>query len=123
MWAGIAGAAINNNSQYEIAITVHDGVYSTDFASIIIPFKPGDAEGNNKVIEASILDMVRKFSAEHLCKFLGAKDISNERLPATNDKAQMQMLKNFLLIRGLLAWAAKRQSCPSGTGLCSNSSK
>ncbi|KAJ8522874.1 hypothetical protein ONZ45_g578 [Pleurotus djamor] len=72
MWAGIAGAAINNNSQYEIAITVHDGVYSTDFASIIIPFKPGDAEGNNKVIEASILDMVRKFSAEHLCKFLGA---------------------------------------------------
>lgn len=51
-----------------------------------------------------ILEYKPKDGMAPLCKFLGAKEISNEKLPATNDKAQMQMLKNFLLVRGLLAW-------------------
>lgn len=72
MWAGIAGTLVNNNTQYEIAVTVHDGVYSTDFASVIIPVTPGDTAKNSKDIEAQVLNLIRKFSAEHLCKFLGA---------------------------------------------------
>ncbi|KAF9500997.1 trehalose phosphorylase [Pleurotus eryngii] len=72
MWAGVAGTLVNNNTQYEIAVTVHDGVYSTDFASVIIPVTPGDTTKNSKDIEAQVLNLVRKFSAEHLCKFLGA---------------------------------------------------
>ncbi|KAF4576454.1 Trehalose phosphorylase [Pleurotus pulmonarius] len=72
MWAGVAGTLVNNNTQYEIAVTVHDGVYSTDFASVIIPVTPGDTAKNSKDIEAQVLNLIRKFSAEHLCKFLGA---------------------------------------------------
>jgi hypothetical protein len=72
MWAGIAGNPINNNTQYEIAISVHDSVYSTDFASATIPYTPGQAEKNAREIQLHVLETLRKFSQEHLCKFLGA---------------------------------------------------
>jgi len=72
MWAGIAGIPVNNNSQFEIAISVHDSVYNTDFASAIIPFTPGNPEHSGKEIEQHVLQTLCKFSTEHLCKFLGA---------------------------------------------------
>ncbi|KAF8921442.1 glycosyltransferase family 4 protein [Mucidula mucida] len=72
MWAGIAGAVINNNSEYTIAISVHDSVYSTDFASSTIPYTADDLEKTSKDIEKLVLKTLRNFSDEHLCKFLGA---------------------------------------------------
>jgi hypothetical protein len=72
MWAGIAGNPIHNNTQIEIAISVHDSVYSTDFASATIPYYPNQPEKNAQTILSHVLDALRKFSTEHLCKFLGA---------------------------------------------------
>ncbi|GLB35407.1 putative glycosyl transferases group 1 [Lyophyllum shimeji] len=72
MWAGISGSPVNNNSGYEIAISIHDSVYNTDFASAVIPYFAGDADKNAKAIMQHILDTLRKFSTEHICKFLGA---------------------------------------------------
>lgn len=72
MWAGVAGSPINNNTQYEIALSVHDSVYATDFSSTVIPYTPGKLEQTAKDIEVHVLDTLRKFSNEHLCKFLGA---------------------------------------------------
>ena len=72
MWAAVAGAAINNNSQFEIAVSIHDSVYSTDFASMVIPYNPNNPDKNAKEIEQIVLQTLRKFSTEHLCKFLGA---------------------------------------------------
>ncbi|KAG5647163.1 hypothetical protein DXG03_001118 [Asterophora parasitica] len=72
MWAGVAGNPVNNNTGYEIAISIHDSVYSTDFSSAVIPYVAGDTEKNAKVIQEHVLDALRKFSTEHLCKFLGA---------------------------------------------------
>lgn len=72
MWAGIAGAVINNNTEFEIAVSVHDSVYSTDFTSIIVPYTPNAPDKNQKVIEERVLKVLREFSVEHLCKFLGA---------------------------------------------------
>jgi hypothetical protein len=72
MWAGIAGNPIHNNTQIEIAISVHDSVYSTDFASATIPYYPNQPEKNAQTIQQHVLDTLRKFSTEHLCKFLGA---------------------------------------------------
>lgn len=65
MWAGISGQPVNGGSQFEIAISIHDSVYATDFASFTTAKDP-------KGIEVQILDTLRKFSTEHLCKFLGA---------------------------------------------------
>lgn len=71
MWGAIACAVINSNTQYEIAVSVHDSVYNTDFASMVIPYNPNNAEKNAKEIETAVLQTLRKFSIEHLCKFLG----------------------------------------------------
>lgn len=72
MWSAVAGAVINNNTQYEIALSIHDSVYSTDFASMVIPYNPNNPDKNAKEIEQVVLQTLRKFSTEHLCKFLGA---------------------------------------------------
>ncbi|KAG5985637.1 hypothetical protein E4U52_001104, partial [Claviceps spartinae] len=72
MWAGIAGAVVNNNTEFEISISIHDSVYSTDFASLAIPFSPNNPDKTAKEIEQYVLQALRKFSVEHLCKFLGA---------------------------------------------------
>ncbi|KZT74138.1 glycosyltransferase family 4 protein [Daedalea quercina L-15889] len=72
MWAGIAGAVINNNTQFEIAMSIHDSVYCTDFESSVVPYDPTDPEKQATAIERHVLETLRKFSTEHLCKFLGA---------------------------------------------------
>ncbi|EMD34497.1 glycosyltransferase family 4 protein [Gelatoporia subvermispora B] len=72
MWAGIAGAIINNNTQFEVAVSIHDSVYNTDFASSVVPYDPNDPDAQASAIEKHVLDTLRKFSQEHLCKFLGA---------------------------------------------------
>ncbi|KAJ3735463.1 glycosyltransferase family 4 protein [Lentinula guzmanii] len=84
MWAGIAGSVVNNNTQYEISISIHDSVYNTDYTSMLLPYSPSTLEKTSKEIEKHILDTFRKFSNDHLCKFLGAgvtlsllKDVPN----------------------------------------------
>ncbi|KAK7014984.1 trehalose phosphorylase [Favolaschia claudopus] len=67
MWVGIAGQSFGGN-QFEVALSVHDSVYSTDFTSATITYGKDKA----KDIEAFIIQTIRKFSSEHLCKFLGA---------------------------------------------------
>lgn len=72
MWAGIAGAVINNSTQFEVAMSIHDSVYCTDFASSVVPYDATDPEKQATAIEQHVLETLRKFSTEHLCKFLGA---------------------------------------------------
>ncbi|KAF9477371.1 trehalose phosphorylase [Pholiota conissans] len=72
MWAAVAGAVINNNTQYEIAVSIHDSVYNTDFASMSLAYNPNNPDKNAKEIEQFVLQTLRKFSIGHLCKFLGA---------------------------------------------------
>ena len=72
MWAGIAGAVVNNNTGYELAISIHDSVYNTDFASSVIPYTASNPEAQASEIEKHVLEGLRKFSTEHMCKFLGA---------------------------------------------------
>jgi hypothetical protein len=72
MWAGIAGVIVNDNTEFEVAVSVHDSVYSTDFASVVLPYDANDPERNAQTIEQYILQVLRRFSVEHLCKFLGA---------------------------------------------------
>lgn len=72
IWAGIAGSPVDNNSKFEIAISINDSVYSTDFSSAVIPYSPGNAEQNGSEIEKHVLSALRSFAEEHLCKFLGA---------------------------------------------------
>ncbi|KZT11205.1 glycosyltransferase family 4 protein [Laetiporus sulphureus 93-53] len=72
MWAGIAGTIINDNTAFEVAISIHDSVYCTDFASSVVPYDATDPEKQSVAIEKHVLDTLRKFSNEHLCKFLGA---------------------------------------------------
>ncbi|KAF8352313.1 trehalose phosphorylase [Amanita rubescens] len=72
IWAGIAGSPVDNNSKFEIAISINDSVYSTDFSSAVIPYSPGKAEQNGTEIEKHVISALRSFSEEHLCKFLGA---------------------------------------------------
>ena len=72
MWAGIAGAVVNNNTSYEIAISIHDSVYNTDFASAVVPYDPTEPDAQATAIEKHVTEALRKFSHDHLCKFLGA---------------------------------------------------
>lgn len=72
MWAGIAGTVINGNTQFEVSISVHDSVYNTDFASSVVPYNANEPDAQAKAIETHVLDTLRHFSMEHLCKFLGA---------------------------------------------------
>ena len=72
MWAGIAGAVVNNNTGYELAISIHDSVYNTDFASSVIPYTANNPEAQASQIEKHVIDVLRKFCTEHMCKFLGA---------------------------------------------------
>lgn len=72
MWAGIAGAPSPNDGGFEVAISIHDSVYNTDFASSLIPFPKGQAAVASEDVEEHILDALSKFSKDHNCKFLGA---------------------------------------------------
>ncbi|KZV71772.1 glycosyltransferase family 4 protein [Peniophora sp. CONT] len=72
MWAGIAGAPVNGNKDYEVALSIHDSVYNTDFNSTLLPYNPNDSNKQSDTIEAHVLSSIRKFQEEHFCKFLGA---------------------------------------------------
>ena len=72
MWAGIAGAPVNGNKDYEVALSIHDSVYNTDFNSTLLPYTPNDSEKQSDTIEKHIISSIRKFQEEHFCKFLGA---------------------------------------------------
>ncbi|KAH9063830.1 trehalose synthase [Lactarius deliciosus] len=72
MWAGIAGSLLANKAGFEIAISIHDSVYNTDFSSTILPYDAAQSDKQTEVIESHIISALRKFSSEHLCKFLGA---------------------------------------------------
>jgi hypothetical protein len=72
MWAGIAGSVLANKAGYEIAISIHDSVYNTDFSSTILPYDAAQSDKQTEIIESHIISTLRKFSSEHLCKFLGA---------------------------------------------------
>jgi alpha,alpha-trehalose phosphorylase (configuration-retaining) len=72
MWAGIAGAVVNGGSSIDIALSVHDAVYNTDFALHCIPYNRDDPEKSAIEIELHVIQTLMKFSQEHLCKFLGA---------------------------------------------------
>src|SRR5258708_10818694 len=72
MWAGIAGSLLANKAGFELAISIHDSVYSTDFSSTILPYDASQSDKQTEVIESHIISTLRKFCSEHLCKFLGA---------------------------------------------------
>lgn len=72
MWAGVAGAVLTGGKSFEITLSVHDSVYSTDFASAVVPYNSATPAKNAAEIETHVLDTFKKFSQEHLCKFLGA---------------------------------------------------
>lgn len=72
MWAGIAGSLLANKAGFELAISIHDSVYSTDFSSTILPYDASQSDKQTQVIESHIISTLRSFSSEHLCKFLGA---------------------------------------------------
>ena len=72
MWAGIAGAPVNNGAEFEIAISIHDSVYNTDFALSTIKNQPNNPDVQASSIEEHVLQAIRTFSSEHVCKFLGA---------------------------------------------------
>ncbi|KAI0702342.1 trehalose phosphorylase [Cytidiella melzeri] len=72
MWAGIAGTVVNNGTSFEVAISVHDSVYNTDFASALVPYDATEPDAQSEAIEKHVISTIRKFSTEHLCKFLGA---------------------------------------------------
>lgn len=70
MWAGIAGAVVNDGASLEIAISIHDSVYNTDYTSFVVPWTQGLDQSEE--IEAHVLKNLRTFEREHMCKFLGA---------------------------------------------------
>ena len=72
MWVGMAGAVVNGGKSFEIAISIHDSVYNTDFSSGSVPYTAADPAKSAADIEKYIIDSINSFSREHLCKFLGA---------------------------------------------------
>ena len=69
MWAGIAGNVVEGG--YEVAISVHDSVYNTDFQSSTIPSAKGQSIDPD-AIEEHVLRSLGALSSEHVCKFVGA---------------------------------------------------
>lgn len=72
MWAGVAGVVPLSGKSIEVAISVHDSVYSTDFTSAVVPYNAENSTKNAAEIENYVVETLKKFSKEHLCKFLGA---------------------------------------------------
>jgi hypothetical protein len=83
MWAGIAAQTKESNNM-EVAISIHDGTYSTDYAATTLQLEEGQLENNAAVISDHVIDTLKQFSHEHVCKFIGAgvtvsllKDVPN----------------------------------------------
>lgn len=126
MWGAIAGAVINNNTEFEIAVSVHDSVYSTDFASMTIPYSTSNPDKNAKEIEQHVLQTLRKFSIDHLCKFLGVgvtlsllKEVwclvgSTIRLLIELPASVSQLVYSSVVGHGYCAVCVQHQSSPHG---------
>ena len=100
MWAGIAGSVINNSTAFEIAISIHDSVYSTDFAALVVPYTAGKLAETSVVIEKQILLTLRKFANDHLCKFLGA-GVSLALLKEVSRQYRMSAASNPIMLASL----------------------
>lgn len=72
MWAGIAGSTVENGTAYEIALSIHDSVYNTDYASSTIPCELAQPEKLAADIEKHVISQLTSFGNEHICKFVGA---------------------------------------------------
>jgi hypothetical protein len=72
MWAGIAGAPVNGNSEYDVSISIHDSVYNTDFTSSLLKYNANDSVKQANDVEDHVITTLRAFAKEHSCKFLGA---------------------------------------------------
>ena len=88
---GITGSVVNGGSSIEIALSVHDSVYSTDFASACIPYNRNESDKSAAEIEKHIVQTLNK---KHLCKLLGAgvtlallKEVRNCSQPPFNSYA------------------------------------
>ncbi|KZT44118.1 trehalose phosphorylase [Sistotremastrum suecicum HHB10207 ss-3] len=68
MWAGIASAVVPNG--IDVGISISDATYSVDYASHVVP-KGANPQATAKNLEDHILGVLRTFSHEHVCKFLG----------------------------------------------------
>lgn len=71
MWAGIA-AQSKEAGTIEVALSIHDGTYSTDYAAAVLDLEEGNTEGNANAISEHIIQNLKSFSQEHVCKFIGA---------------------------------------------------
>lgn len=72
MWAGIVGSVVENGTAYEIAFSIHDSVYNTDYASATIACDIMQPEKLASDIEKHVITQLTGFSTEHICKFVGA---------------------------------------------------
>lgn len=52
MWAGIAGAKVPNANAFEIAISIHDSVYNTDFSNSVVQFPGGKTAADPEELES-----------------------------------------------------------------------
>lgn len=71
MWAGIA-AQMRDTGTIEVAISIHDGTYSTDYAATALELEDGNLENNAAAISEHVINNLKAFSHEHVCKFIGA---------------------------------------------------
>lgn len=71
MWAGIA-AQLKDGNVIEVAISIHDGTYNTDYAANTLDIEAGNLEDNAALISDHVLESLKNFSHEHVCKFIGA---------------------------------------------------
>jgi alpha,alpha-trehalose phosphorylase (configuration-retaining) len=72
MWAGIAGMLTDGSTGIELAISIHDSVYTTDFQSSLLPYDKKNPDAQSEAIEEHIIESIRRFSKDHMCKFVGA---------------------------------------------------
>ncbi|EIN08084.1 trehalose synthase [Punctularia strigosozonata HHB-11173 SS5] len=72
MWAGIAGMLTDGSTGIELALSIHDGIYTTDFQTALLPYDKKNPDAQSEAIEELIIDTLRRFSKDHMCKFIGA---------------------------------------------------
>ena len=68
MWGGVASAVTPNG--IDIGVSVSDATYSVDYASHVVP-KASTPQAQAKAIEEHVISVLKNFSHEHMCKFLG----------------------------------------------------
>lgn len=86
MWAGIACSLVKGGSEIEVAFSIHDSVYSTDFATAFVAYDANDPDKTATTLEQRVIQTLTNFSKDNLCKFVGVgishtvlKDVSDSR--------------------------------------------